>query len=70
MTTQLHRRGKAPRAAPAEVVALLNRFVRPVVDDVNRRRGLLNKFEGDAAGDQTSAEPPGGDVPILLFCRR
>lgn len=33
---------------PTEVVALLNRFFGVVVDEVNRRRGLVNKFEGDA----------------------
>lgn len=34
---------------PAEAVALLNRFFRAIVDDVDRRGGLINKFEGDAA---------------------
>lgn len=32
-----------------ETVALLNRFFGVVVDEVQRRGGLLNKFEGDAA---------------------
>jgi adenylate cyclase len=36
-------------AQPAtEVVALLNRFFAVVVDEVDRHRGLINKFEGDA----------------------
>jgi adenylate cyclase len=33
---------------PAEVVAMLNRFFGIVVDEVDRRRGLVNKFIGDA----------------------
>jgi adenylate cyclase len=33
---------------PAEVVELLNRFFTVIVDEVNARRGLVNKFEGDA----------------------
>ncbi|GFG70235.1 adenylate/guanylate cyclase domain-containing protein [Mycolicibacter senuensis] len=36
-------------AKPAtEVVTLLNRFFAVVVDEVDRHRGLINKFEGDA----------------------
>lgn len=31
-----------------EVVTLLNRFFSVVVDEVDRHRGLINKFEGDA----------------------
>lgn len=31
-----------------EVVAVLNRFFAVVVDEVDRHRGLINKFEGDA----------------------
>ena len=31
-----------------EVVALLNRFFAVIVDEVDRHRGLVNKFEGDA----------------------
>jgi adenylate cyclase len=38
----------AAKQSPAEVVALLNRFFTVIVDEVNRRRGLVNKFEGDA----------------------
>jgi adenylate cyclase len=33
---------------PAEVVAMLNRFFGIVVDEVDQRRGLVNKFIGDA----------------------
>lgn len=33
---------------PAEVVGVLNRFCGVVVDEVDRRRGLVNKFMGDA----------------------
>ncbi|GAA3004885.1 adenylate/guanylate cyclase domain-containing protein [Actinokineospora diospyrosa] len=34
---------------PTEVVELLNRFFAIVVDEVDRRGGLINKFVGDAA---------------------
>lgn len=34
---------------PQETVAVLNRFFQVVVDDVESRGGLVNKFEGDAA---------------------
>lgn len=34
--------------SPAEVVAMLNRFFGVVVDEVDRRQGLVNKFIGDA----------------------
>ena len=33
---------------PADVVAMLNRFFGVVVDEVDRRHGLVNKFIGDA----------------------
>jgi adenylate cyclase len=33
----------------AEVVQLLNRFFAVIVEEVDRHRGLVNKFEGDAA---------------------
>jgi adenylate cyclase len=33
---------------PIEVVELLNRFFAVIVDEVDRHRGLVNKFEGDA----------------------
>ncbi|MGH3636119.1 MAG: adenylate/guanylate cyclase domain-containing protein, partial [Mycobacterium sp.] len=32
----------------AEIVQLLNRFFAVIVDEVDRHRGLVNKFEGDA----------------------
>ncbi|UMG94442.1 adenylate/guanylate cyclase domain-containing protein [Nocardioides sp. TF02-7] len=38
----------ATEHTPAEVVAVLNRFFAVVVDEVDRRRGLVNKFIGDA----------------------
>jgi len=34
---------------PMEVVELLNRFFAVIVEEVDRHRGLVNKFEGDAA---------------------
>ena len=34
--------------APADVVELLNRFFTVIIDEVNARKGLVNKFEGDA----------------------
>ena len=34
---------------PMEVVELLNRFFSVIVEEVDRHRGLVNKFEGDAA---------------------
>lgn len=34
---------------PIEVVELLNRFFSVIVEEVDRNRGLVNKFEGDAA---------------------
>lgn len=34
---------------PADVVALLNQFFAIVVEEVDRHRGLVNKFEGDAS---------------------
>jgi adenylate cyclase len=34
--------------AAAEVVQLLNRFFAVIVEEVDRHRGLVNKFEGDA----------------------
>ncbi|GAF47451.1 adenylate/guanylate cyclase domain-containing protein [Rhodococcus wratislaviensis] len=39
----------AATRSPAEVVDLLNRFFNVVVDEVDRRGGFVNKFEGDAA---------------------
>lgn len=34
---------------PIEVVELLNRFFAVIVEEVDRHRGMVNKFEGDAA---------------------
>ena len=50
--------------APTEVVRLLNRFFRVVVEVVESEGGLVNKFEGDAAmcvfgAPVTSADPAG-----------
>jgi adenylate cyclase len=46
----------------AEVVELLNRFFAVIVEEVDRHRGLVNKFEGDAAlavfGAPVSLEHP------------
>jgi adenylate cyclase len=39
----------AARRPPGEVVELLNRFFRAVVETTEARGGLVNKFEGDAA---------------------
>lgn len=39
----------AARRPPGEVVTLLNRFFSVVVDEIDDRHGLINKFEGDAA---------------------
>jgi adenylate cyclase len=38
----------ATERSPAEVVTMLNRFFGVVVDEVDRRHGLVNKFIGDA----------------------
>jgi adenylate cyclase len=38
----------ATEHSPAEVVSVLNRFFAVVVDEVDQRRGLVNKFIGDA----------------------
>ncbi len=49
-----------------EVVELLNRFFAVVVDEVDRHRGLVNKFEGDAVlavfGAPVSLENPEQDA--------
>ncbi|NLU81606.1 adenylate/guanylate cyclase domain-containing protein [Rhodococcus sp. HNM0569] len=39
----------AAQNSPAAVVDLLNRFFLVVVDEIDRRRGFVNKFEGDGA---------------------
>jgi adenylate cyclase len=38
----------AATRAPSEVVAMLNRFFTVIVEEVDRRDGLVNKFMGDA----------------------
>jgi adenylate cyclase len=52
--------------SPVEVVELLNRFFAVVIDEVNARRGLVNKFEGDATlaifGAPVQAESPETDA--------
>jgi adenylate cyclase len=49
-----------------EVVHLLNRFFRVVVEVVEAERGLVNKFEGDAAlcvfGAPVTSDDPAGDA--------
>lgn len=49
---------------PAEVVAILNRFFGVIVEEVDRRGGFVNKFEGDAAlaifGAPTELADPAG----------
>ena len=51
---------------PTEVVRLLNRFFRVVVDVVEAEGGLIDKFEGDAAlcvfGAPVPSEDPAGDA--------
>ncbi len=52
--------------APGEVVRLLNRFFREVIEVVESERGMVNKFEGDAAlcvfGAPVSRENPTVDA--------
>jgi adenylate cyclase len=51
---------------PIEVVELLNRFFAVIVEEVDRNRGLVNKFEGDAAlaifGAPVGLESPENDA--------
>ncbi len=51
---------------PTEVVRLLNRFFRVVVEAVEAEGGLVNKFEGDAAlcvfGAPVESADPAGDA--------
>jgi adenylate cyclase len=51
---------------PTEVVRLLNRFFRIVVEVVETEAGLVNKFEGDAAlcvfGAPVASEDPAGEA--------
>ena len=48
---------------PAEVVDLLNRFFAVIVEEVDTTKGLVNKFEGDAALAIFGA-------PVALDCPR
>lgn len=52
----------AARQAPTAVVELLNEFFAVVVDEVDKRRGLINKFEGDAALAVFGAPAPVADA--------
>jgi adenylate cyclase len=56
----------AARRPPGEVVELLNRFFRAVVETVEVRGGFVNKFEGDAAlcvfGAPVASENPAADA--------
>ena len=51
---------------PAEVVGLLNRFFAVVVDEVERRHGFINKFQGDGAlavfGAPNDCDDPAGEA--------
>jgi len=51
---------------PTEVVRVLNRFFRVVIEVVESEGGLVNKFEGDAAlcvfGAPVACEDPSGDA--------
>jgi adenylate cyclase len=51
---------------PAELVRLLNRFFRVVIEVVEESGGLVNKFEGDAAlcifGAPVASDDPSGDA--------
>jgi adenylate cyclase len=51
---------------PSEVVRLLNKFFRVVVEVVEREGGLVNKFQGDAAlcvfGAPAASEDPAGEA--------
>jgi adenylate cyclase len=51
---------------PTELVRLLNLFFRVVVETVEERRGLVNKFEGDAAlcvfGAPVASQDPAGEA--------
>lgn len=51
---------------PTEVVVLLNRFFRLVVETVEQHGGLVNKFEGDGAlcvfGAPVASDDPAGDA--------
>ena len=51
---------------PSEVVRLLNRFFRVVIEIVEEQGGVVNKFEGDAAlcvfGAPVASDNPAGDA--------
>jgi adenylate cyclase len=51
---------------PTEVVRLLNRFFKVVIDEVEAEGGLVNKFEGDGAlcvfGAPVASEDPAGQA--------
>ena len=51
---------------PTQVVGLLNRFFRVVIEGVEEERGLVNKFEGDGAlcifGAPVESANPAGDA--------
>ncbi len=53
----------ATEHSPAETVAVLNRFFGVVVDEVDRRKGLVNKFIGDAVLAIFGAPVPQEDHP-------
>ena len=52
----------AAKRSPTEVVDLLNQFFGVVVDAVERRGGMVNKFEGDAALAVFGAPNPRDDA--------
>ncbi|OMC21808.1 adenylate/guanylate cyclase domain-containing protein [Mycobacterium colombiense] len=57
---------------PADVVAVLNQFFGIVVEEVDRRRGLVNKFEGDATlaifGAPNRLDSPEDEALIAARC--
>lgn len=61
---------------PMEVVDLLNRFFTVIVEEVDRHRGLVNKFEGDATlaifGAPVALENPEDEAlaAARIICRR
>jgi len=61
---------------PMEVVDLLNRFFTVIVEEVDRHRGLVNKFEGDATlaifGAPVALENPEDEAlaAARTICRR
>ena len=61
----------ATEHSPTDVVDLLNRFFGVVVDEIDRRNGLVNKFVGDAVLAVFGAPVPLGDhvTPALAAAR-